>query len=195
MLVCYILSSNKGIFVWPIWPEVLSQRPPYWPEMESRANMGPGMITRPIWKCPCIKLFITYFQHLEKRHPYWPETKSRPILAWAIWASIWKWSCSNPITGYFPGVWKYGQYFRSYWSYKNAFIWTKYVTTTLLLFIYCYKIYHESALKKQNHQPHVFIIFERWNIRGTISQKINHFLQIWETNLLKLYKNKRWKSR
>jgi hypothetical protein len=54
-----------------------------------------GMITRPIWKCPCIKLFITYFRHLEKRHPYWPETKSRPI-----WASIWKWSCSNPITGY-----------------------------------------------------------------------------------------------
>jgi hypothetical protein len=107
---------------------VIIQRPPYWPEMESRANMGPGMITRPIWKCPCIKLFITYFQHLEKRHPYWPETKSRPILAWAIWASIWKWSCSNPITGYFPGVWKYGQYFRSYWSYKNAFIWTKYVT-------------------------------------------------------------------
>ena len=44
-------------------------------------NMGGGMITRPIWKCPCIKLFITYFRHLEKRHPYWPETKSRPILA------------------------------------------------------------------------------------------------------------------
>jgi hypothetical protein len=53
-----------------------------------------------IWKCPCIKLFITYFRHLEKRHPYWPETK----------ALIWKWSCSNPITGYFPGVWKYGQF-------------------------------------------------------------------------------------
>ena len=85
---------------------------------------GLWMITRPIWKCPCINLYLI-------RH------------------------------------------------------------ATLLLFIYCYKIYHESALKKQNHQPHVFIIFERWNIRGTISQKINHFLQIWETNLLKLYKNKR----
>jgi hypothetical protein len=36
-------------------------RPPYWPETESMANMGRGMITRPIWKCPCIKLFITYF--------------------------------------------------------------------------------------------------------------------------------------
>jgi hypothetical protein len=69
--------------------------------------MGRGMITRPIWKCPCIKLFITYFRHIEKRHPYWPETKLRPILARQIWASIWKWSCSNPITGYFPGVWKY----------------------------------------------------------------------------------------
>jgi hypothetical protein len=57
------------------------------------------MITRPIWKCPCIKLFITYFRHLEKKHPYWPEMKSGPI-----WASIWKWSCSNPITGYFPGL-------------------------------------------------------------------------------------------
>jgi hypothetical protein len=42
---------------------------------------GLWMITRPIWKCPCIKLFITYFRHLEKRHPYWPETKLRPILA------------------------------------------------------------------------------------------------------------------
>ena len=60
---------------------VIIPRPPYWPETESRANMGRGMITRPIWKCPCIKLFITYFRHLEKRHPYWPETKSRPILA------------------------------------------------------------------------------------------------------------------
>ena len=48
-------------------------------------HIGPrrsqGMITRPIWKYPCIKLFITYFRHLEKRHPYWPETKLRPILA------------------------------------------------------------------------------------------------------------------
>ena len=85
---------------------------------------GPRLRLRPIWKCPCINLYLI-------RH------------------------------------------------------------ATLLVFIYCYKIYHESALKKQNHQPHVFIIFERWNIRGTISQKINHFLQIWETNLLKLYKNKR----
>jgi hypothetical protein len=57
---------------------VIIPRPPYWPETESRANMGRGMITRPIWKCPCIKLFITYFRHLEKRHPitwafpYWP---------------------------------------------------------------------------------------------------------------------------
>jgi hypothetical protein len=40
---------------------VIIPRPPYWPEIESRANMGLGMITRPIWKCPCIKLFITYF--------------------------------------------------------------------------------------------------------------------------------------
>ena len=37
---------------------VMIPRPPYCPETESRANMGGGMITRPIWKCPCIKLFI-----------------------------------------------------------------------------------------------------------------------------------------
>ena len=80
----------------------LSSRDPHIGPRRSR-----GMITRPIWKCPCIKLFITYFRHLEKRHPYWPETKSRPILARA---SISKCSCSNPITGYFPGVWKYGQF-------------------------------------------------------------------------------------
>jgi hypothetical protein len=89
---------------------VIIPRPPYWPETQSRANMGRGMITRPIWKCPCIKLFITYFRHLEKRHPFSAETKSRPILTRPIWASIWKWYCSNPITGYFPGVWNYGQF-------------------------------------------------------------------------------------
>ena len=35
---------------------VIIPRPPYWPETQSRANMGRGMITRPIWKCvtfPC----------------------------------------------------------------------------------------------------------------------------------------------
>ena len=109
---------------------------------------------QPIWKCPCIKLFITYFRHLEKRHPYWPETNSRPILARAIWASIWKWSCSNPITGCFPGVWTWTVYFRSYWSYKNAFIWTKYVINTLkrnenniMCNIYCsYKQLHENNI-------------------------------------------------
>ena len=84
---------------------VIIPRPPYWPETESRANMSRGMITRPIWQCPCIKLFITYFRHLEKRHPYLPGP---------MWASIWKWSCSNPITGYFPGVWKYGQFTSSH---------------------------------------------------------------------------------
>ena len=89
---------------------VIILRSPYWPETEPRANMRRGMITRPIWKCPCINLFITYFRHLEKRHPYWPETKPRLILARPIWASIWKWSCSNPITGYFFEVWKYGQF-------------------------------------------------------------------------------------
>ena len=60
---------------------VIIPRLPYRPSTAFRANMGRGMITRPIWKCPCIKLFITYFRYLEKRHPYWPETKSRPILA------------------------------------------------------------------------------------------------------------------
>ena len=43
---------------------------------DNQANMKTrlrlGMITRPIWKCQCIKLFITYFRHLENRHPYWP---------------------------------------------------------------------------------------------------------------------------
>ena len=41
-------------------------------------HIGPrrsrGMITRPIWKCPCIKLFITYFRHLKR--------KETPILAY-----------------------------------------------------------------------------------------------------------------
>jgi hypothetical protein len=89
---------------------IIIPRHPYWPETKSRANMGRGMITRPIWKCPCIKLFITYFRHLEKRHHIGPRRSRDPYWPGPIWASIWKWSCSNPITGYFPGVWKYGQF-------------------------------------------------------------------------------------
>jgi hypothetical protein len=30
---------------------VIIPRPTYWPSTPSRANMGRGMITRPIWKC------------------------------------------------------------------------------------------------------------------------------------------------
>ena len=74
-------SQNRLIHGHFYFGLVIIPRRPYWPETESRANMGRGMITRPIWKCPCIKLFITYFRHLEKRHPYCPETKSRPKLA------------------------------------------------------------------------------------------------------------------
>ena len=40
---------------------------PYWPGYHPETP-----ILAPIWKCPCIKLFITYFRHLEKRQPYWP---------------------------------------------------------------------------------------------------------------------------
>jgi hypothetical protein len=64
---------------------------PYWPGYHPetpilardavKSQYGSRDDNQPIWKCPCIKLFITYFRHLEKRHPYWPETKSRPILA------------------------------------------------------------------------------------------------------------------
>ena len=85
----YIFNRNNfshsqyiqiNTWAFPYWPGYHPETP-YWPETESRFNMGRGMITRPIWKCPCIKLFITYFRHLEKRHAYWSETKSRPKLA------------------------------------------------------------------------------------------------------------------
>ena len=74
---------------------------------------------------------LSICSHPGKITSYWITTRSFPYWGpyWRpgpIWASIWKWSCNNPITGYFPGVWKYGQF----WSYKNAFIWTKYVINT-----------------------------------------------------------------
>jgi hypothetical protein len=63
---------------------------------------------------------IYYKQITTWAFPYWPgyhpETiyyilptsrKETPILArraGPIWASVWKLYCSNPITGYFPGV-------------------------------------------------------------------------------------------
>ena len=77
-LVQYIQINT---WAFPYWPGYHPESPILARDEMPGANMGRGMITRPIWKCPCIKLFITYFRHLEKRHPYWPETRSRPILA------------------------------------------------------------------------------------------------------------------
>ena len=77
-LVQYIQINT---WAFPYWPGYHPETPILARDEMPGANMGRGMITRPIWKCPCIKLFITYFRHLEKRHPYWPETRSRPILA------------------------------------------------------------------------------------------------------------------
>jgi hypothetical protein len=54
------LQINTWAF--PYWSGYHPETP-YWPETQSRANMGQGMINRPIWKCPCIKLFITYTNH------------------------------------------------------------------------------------------------------------------------------------
>jgi hypothetical protein len=77
-LVQYIQINT---WAFPYWPGYHPESPILARDEMPGANMGRGMITRPIWKCPWIKLFITYFRHLEKRHPYWPETRSRPILA------------------------------------------------------------------------------------------------------------------
>jgi hypothetical protein len=40
----------------------LSSRDPHITEL--RCNIGRGMITRPMWKCPCIKLSTTYFRQV-----------------------------------------------------------------------------------------------------------------------------------
>jgi hypothetical protein len=48
--------------------------------------MGRRMITRPTWKCPCIKLFITYFRHLETGQYGGLGMITRPI---------WKCPCIN----------------------------------------------------------------------------------------------------
>ena len=54
----WYLQINTWAF--PYWPGYHIETP-HWPSTASRANMCRGMMTRPIWKCPCIKLFITYF--------------------------------------------------------------------------------------------------------------------------------------
>jgi hypothetical protein len=54
-----------------------------------------------IWLMNIHKQKYPWFLAMRSRGPYWPGP---------IWASICKWSCSNPITGYFPVVWKYGQF-------------------------------------------------------------------------------------
>jgi hypothetical protein len=70
------------------------------------------------------------------RGPYWPGP---------IWASIWKWSCSNPITGYFPGVWKYGQFTSvllliTYLVQIKAFLYDQYDRSKLSIFSHPGKI-------------------------------------------------------
>jgi hypothetical protein len=40
---------------------VIIPRPILAPSTPSRANMGREMITRPIWKCPCINLYLFTF--------------------------------------------------------------------------------------------------------------------------------------
>jgi hypothetical protein len=72
----YILSSKKDIFVWPIWPEVncpYFHTPGKWPvigllqdhfHIEAHrpiCHYGPRLRLRPIWKCPCINLYIHIF--------------------------------------------------------------------------------------------------------------------------------------
>jgi hypothetical protein len=63
-----------------------------------------------------LKTPLKYIQINTWAFPYWPGYHPSPPfranmgVPGQIWASIWKWSCSNPITGYFPGVWKYGQF-------------------------------------------------------------------------------------
>ena len=82
MVLLQVLFHYLQINTWafPYWPG-------YHPETPILARdavegqYGSRDDNQAIWKCPCIKLFITYFRHLEKRHPYWPETKSRPISA------------------------------------------------------------------------------------------------------------------
>jgi hypothetical protein len=61
---------------------------PYWPgyHLETPILARDGVLKRD-----------THIGLIQSRGPYWP-------------GPIWKWSCSNPITGYFPEVWKYGQF-------------------------------------------------------------------------------------
>jgi hypothetical protein len=61
-LVQYIQINT---WAFPYWPGYHPESPILARDEMPGANMGRGMITRPIWKCPCIKLFITYFRHLE----------------------------------------------------------------------------------------------------------------------------------
>ena len=83
---------------------------------------------------PCIiyRLIHGHF-HIglrRSRGPYWPGP---------IWASIWKWSCSNPITGYFPGVWTYGQFTSGHIGH-----------TKMPLFELCNKSIYSEILTKLN---------------------------------------------
>ena len=137
---------------------------------------------------------ITYTQINTWAFPFWPidhpETPSRANMGGGVMPRpIWKWSCSNPITGYYPGVWKYGQFFfRSYWSYKNAFIWTKYVINIHIISSIGEKIWIQTFYNKSLFQ---FItpgktlairwsLLWIWFIIRMYSCNINpHFVDLW----------------
>jgi hypothetical protein len=152
--VYYILSSNKGIFVWPIWPEancpyvhttgkitgywittrsfpyqghmgldfvsgqygclfsrcrkyvinslihghfhiglVIIPRPILILDSVSGQYGGLGMITRPIWKCPCINLFV-YHSIISKEiyiiHMSQLKNPSIGLLKWKLYDPILK---------------------------------------------------------------------------------------------------------
>jgi hypothetical protein len=80
LYIVNVIYLQINTWAFPYWPGYHPETPilardavegQYGSRDDNQANM----------EMPCIKLFITYFRHLEKRHPYWSETKSRPILA------------------------------------------------------------------------------------------------------------------
>jgi hypothetical protein len=78
-----------------------------------------------------------WFLAMQSRGSYWPGP---------IWASICKWSCSNPITGYFPGVWKYGQFTSGHIGHTNTLMIVKH--QSILLKKCPLDVKHQSILLK-----------------------------------------------
>jgi hypothetical protein len=103
------------------------------------------------------------------------SSKETPILAWA---SIWKWSCSNPITGYFPGVWTYGQLTSGHIGHTKMSLFENNLCPFVFLLPNCFHLFNLLILIVRTLR----LLLNKRVLRSILDVYVNHdkqYLQIY----------------